>query len=304
MALVLGMGASAQRVYGPTNDSLYLGFYRDSIEMLERPTILIAPFYPDRYLSEIDRDIAEGTSYTFQHTRGFFRKGLDNALIIAAKEYNDYVNLHADDVVLNEDLDFLYRTVGVKVIPYEPPVVSSDKGFKRKLADTWIKLQTNVDQAPEPGTRIERGQIVAVRDERELITEARIINELVFDSLSPKYEADYFLFINELNLLNAAASQTSLEQEDYDRVVKVHFSVYDANGEELFSLIKRRYFHSSKNDLREIITDEILPLGYEVIHAMESYRFMQAGLTPLTEAEVELAKNHKGLKFPPLSKFK
>ena len=298
-AMVVG-----QSVYGPTNDSLYLGFYRDSIALLERPTIIISPFHPKRYISEIDHEIAKGTNYNFQHTRGFFRKGLDNALIIAAKEHNDYVNLHADDPVLNEDLDFLYKVVSVSVVPYEPPVIESDQGFKSKLASYWERIQTNVDPAPDPGTRIEQGQIVSVADHRELISKARVVNRLGFDSLAPKYEADYFIFINEINFFNAASNQQELESDRYNRLIKVHYSVYDKDGIELFSLVKKRYFSSYQNDLPSIITDEILPVGYDVIHSLDSYRFLQAGLTPLTESETEPARTKKGMKLPPLPKFK
>ena len=298
------ISAIGQSGYGPTNDSLYLGFYRDSIGMLERPNVIVVPFHPNRYLSEIDRYIAEGTNYTFQHTRGFFRKGLDNAILIGAKEHNDFVSMHADDPVVNEDLDFIYKVVSPSVEPYAPPVVLDDKGFKRKLTMYWTKIQTNVDQGPEPGTRVERGQIVSVADNRELITKARIYNEIVFDSLVPKYKGDYFLLVNELNLMNAAGSQRELESEDFNRLIKVHYSVFDKNGNELFSLVKKRYFSSYKNDLPAIITDEILPMGYDVMYALDSYRFLQAGLTPLTEAEVELAAARKSGNLSPLSKFK
>jgi hypothetical protein len=303
-AFLLSVMVFAQSPYGPTNDSLYLGFYRDSIAMLERPMIMVVPFHPKRYLSEIDRYIAEGTNYTFQHTRGFFRKGLDNAILIGAKEHNEFVSMHADDPVINEDLEFIYKMVATSVVPYEPPIVQEPKGFKKHLYKYWVKLQTNVEKEPEPGTRLENGQIVSVSDYRELITKARVINPLVFDSLAPKYKADFFLFVNELNLLNAASSQTQLELEKYDRVIKVHYSVYDAEGNELFSLIKKRYFSSLKNDLPTIIVEDILPAGQEVIFSLDSYRFLQAGLTPLTETEVEMAKGKKGIKLPPLSKFK
>ncbi|GAB5539558.1 MAG: hypothetical protein Salg2KO_16610 [Salibacteraceae bacterium] len=287
----------SQSVYGPTNDSLYLGFHRDSIALLDRPTILIAPFHPDRYMSEIDRYLAEGTNYTYQHTRGFFRKGLDNALIIGAGEFNDYVNLHADDPELNYDLDFLYKVVATKITPYEPPVIKVEQNFKGKLAQYWEKIQTNVEQEPDPGTRIERGQIVSVADHRELITKARIVNEIVFDSLGSKHHPDYYLLVNELNLFNAASSQQALEADDYNRLIKVHFTVFDKNGVELFSLIKKRYFKSTKNDLPTIIQEDILPLGYEVIYSLDSYRFLQSGLQPI---KLEEDKKSMGLNLPEL----
>ncbi|MEZ4720686.1 MAG: hypothetical protein R2813_02285 [Flavobacteriales bacterium] len=293
---LLSLQAAAQQ-YGPTNDSLYLGFRRDSIANLNRPTVLIAPFHPSRYLSEFDHDIAKGTNYTYQHTRGFFRKGLDNSILIAAKEFNNYVNLHADDPALNHDLDFVYKVVAPQVVPYEPPVIKEDQKFKARLANYWEKLQTNVEQAPDPGTRIEQGQIVSVADHRELITKANIFNPIIFDSLVPKHDVDYFLFINEMNMLNAAGNQQAYESDNYQRVIKVHYSVFDAQGNELFSLVKKRYFSSYQNDLPSIIKEEILPIGYEIMYSIDSYRFLKAGLEPI---KLEEDKKSLGLNLPEL----
>jgi len=286
LVLILGsLFGKAQLDYGPTNDSLYLGFYRDSIAALERPTLLIIPFHPDRYMSEIDADIARGTNYTYNHTRGFFRKGLDNAMIIGAKEFNDYVNLHADDPVLNMDLDFAYHLVKNPIKPYEAPVIEDDQGFKKRLANYWLKLQQEVEPKPEPGTRIEHGQIVSVEDRRELITKTKIINPILVDSLVPKYDADYVVFVNELGMYRAATDYRQFESDNYDRVIKAHITVFDHSGKELFSLIKKEWFSSLENDLPYIIKDHYLPLGYEIIYALDSYRFLQAGLHPVKEEE-------------------
>lgn len=304
LLLLLASGGYAQKTYGPTNDSLYLGFYRDSIKQIDRPNLLIVPFHPDRYMSEIDQDIAKGTSYTYQHTRGFFRKGLDNAIIIAAKEHNDNVNLHADDPVLNKDLDFVYKVTRNKVEPYTPPVILDDQGFKRRLAEYWLRLQGEIKEQKEPGTRIEEGQLVSVRDDRELITRTLIVNSLLTDSLTPKYNVDYYVIVNEINMMIASTDYRELQADDYGRIIKVHFTVLDKDGKELYSLIKKRTFSSRENDLESIIVDHLLPMGYEVIYSLDSYRFLQAGLTPLTETEVEIAKNRSKLNFTPLQKFK
>ncbi|GAB4382458.1 MAG: hypothetical protein Kow0075_14320 [Salibacteraceae bacterium] len=301
-ALLLIAYALPAQQYGPTNDTLYLGFHRDSIAMLRRPVIVIVPFAPNRYLSEIDREIAKGTAYTYQHTRGFFRKGMDNALIIAAKPHNVVVSMHADDADINKDLNMIYRMTGVRVEPYEPPSISDQAGFRLRLARYWEKLQTNIAPQPEPGTRIEEGMLVSVEDNRELITKTRIVNPMVFDSLSKKYEADYVLFVNEFNMIRGTSDQYKLMSDDYDRLAIIHYSVYDGEGNELFSLKKKRAFSSSQNNLEDIIRFELLPLGYDVIYTLDSYRFLKAGLTPVVIQE-NADKSASGGVFAPLRKL-
>jgi hypothetical protein len=72
--------------------------------------------------------------------------------------------------------------------------------------------------------------------------------------------------------------------------------VFDAEGNELYSLIKKRAFRSTENDLATIIRSHYLPLGYEIIYSLDSYRFLQAGLNPIKEEE----KKTMGLNLPDL----
>lgn len=297
LVIISALNVAAQETdYGPTNDSLYLGFHRDSIAMLEAPKLLIAPFHPDRYMSQFDHEIAKGTNYTYQHTRGFFRKGLDNAVVIAAKAHNDYVNLHADDPELNMDLDFLYKVTKNPIVPYVAPEIEDDKGFKKRLASYWVKLQSEMIEEPEPGTRVEKGQLVSHAETRELITKCKILNPILIDSLTPKYDVDYFVIVNELDMVSTSTDHRDYELDNYGRLIKVHFTVFDKEGNELYSLIKKRAFRSTENDLPTIIKSHYLPLGYEIIYSLDSYRFLQAGLSPIKEEE----KKTMGLNLPDL----
>jgi hypothetical protein len=303
-AVLVAIQMKSQTYYGPTNDSLYLGFRKDSIALLNRPKICVVPFHPDRYMSQVDQEIARGTAYTYQHTRGFFRKGLDNAIVIAAKPYNDVLNLHADDPALNMDLDFVYHLTKNPIVPYEAPIIDERHDFKKRLADYWIKLQGEIATQPEPGTRIEQGQLVSVPDQRELITKVKVINNKLTDSLSVKHEVDYYLFINELDILIGTTDQASLQSDDYNRLIKAHMTVLDKNGDELFSLIKRHYFPAYENELENIIRNHFLPLGYEVVYALDSYRFLQAGLVPIKEDEEVKSKGRSLRELAPLQKSK
>jgi hypothetical protein len=69
-------------------------------------------------------------------------------------------------------------------------------------------------------------------------------------------------------------------------------------------LIKKHQFSSQENDLPTILKQHFLPLGYEVMYALDSYRFLQAGLSPLTKKEVEKPQTKSQFKLPTLQKFK
>ena len=58
----------------------------------ENSRLLIFPFEPKLYMSDIDREVGEFNGLNFQEIRGYFRLGLDNALFLEAKTNYDVIS--------------------------------------------------------------------------------------------------------------------------------------------------------------------------------------------------------------------
>ena len=88
------------------------------------------------------------------------------------------------------------------------------------------------------------------------------------------------------------------------KITSALISVFDKDGNELFSLIKKEPFSSKENDLENVIRYHYLPLGYEIMYALDSYRFLQAGLKPIVEEEEKKSLGKNIRELAPLQKLK
>ncbi|MGD1847118.1 MAG: hypothetical protein ACFB10_17140 [Salibacteraceae bacterium] len=238
----------------------------DSVSLdpaVDRPTLMLIPFAPRMYRSDVDRDVAEASQLNFQQIRGFFRLGLDNALYIEADKTMQTVRMHADDPDINRDLYYIYKSINYDFVPVPAPEPdpSETKGVKGLVH----RIKPKEPAPQEGGTTLENGQIQTTPDEVERYMKTKVVNPNMFDFLGEKYQADYYLFINELDLLNAANDYRDFESDNFSRYIKVHYTIFDADGAVVASNTTGVYFSSIENDLREIITAHFPKLAALVI---------------------------------------
>lgn len=282
----------AQKHGEPITDSLfYLGYARDSIAALGTDRLMVVPFHPDRYMSEIDRQIGEAGGYNFQQVRGFWRKGLSNALVIAARQCSEPIDMHADKGDVNMDLDFIYKVMGYDYREYviERPE-PGEMEPRERLASSFQRAKEKLsreESGPAPGARIQEGQLVHVADTKEKMTVAKVYNPIIWDSLQPKYRPTRYLFVNELTLLNAPESPYALQSGSYSRAVSVHYTVFNQAGGEWYSDVEKVYFSSHQNDLRQIISEHFVIAGNNIVEKYNKKRFSLAGLKPVAFLPVE-----------------
>lgn len=241
----------------PRRDTL---FYPDINSRL-----LIIPFEPKLYRGEIDKDIGEYNGLNFQELRGYYRLGLDNALYLAAKDNYDVVRFHADDADINKDLYFVYRSTGYanRIVPKE------DEEEEKKVMKAYNKMVSKIkkeDEAPPPGTRMEQGQIQNVPDKNDKFMARTIVNENVLDYCEEKYMAGLFLFINQLDVVNApGVDWTQFAHDDYPRMIRVHYTIFSKDEVEIHSGVAVEYFSSQTKDIREIIANHFTKVAEQVI---------------------------------------
>ena len=242
----------------PRRDTL---FYPDINSKL-----LIFPFEPKLYRSEIDQEVGPANGLNFQELRGFYRLGLDNALYLAAKEQYDVIRFHADDAEINKDLYFVYKSMGYQNRDL-PPVEDENEG---KISKTYNKLVSKVSKAeeePEPGTRMDHGQLVNNPNSQSQFMVRTIVNENVLDYCEEKYMAGLFLFINQLDLLHApGVDWTQYSNDDYPRIIRVHYTIFNKSSQEGFSGLASTTFSSQTNDIREIISKHFTEVAAQIIN--------------------------------------
>ena len=213
---------------------------------LPAPSVIVIPYMPAMHLSDSDPDIAEES----QMDLGEMRKSLRNDLIASLNknfaEVYDVKSTHSDYVKSSDrDLDVIYHSL----------LFGSDSTYPSKYPRKFAVKDTSVSR---------------LKDASKLKPEKQYINVSIADAtllpdLSEKYKADYFIFINELDIKTRFDDCLNLALKIYRRDLKVHYTIFDRNGKQVYGDVAVSHFESNANDVKEIaaknfpkISDDIL----------------------------------------------
>ncbi len=233
--------------------------------------VLIIPFEPKMYISSADKDISMHTGLNHQQIRDNMRYGISDHMLRSVGGNLKAVSLlHLDTGSVAQDLNYIYNSIGYKYkdLPIED-VEQAKKAEEDSKAINKVKGQFNKlikkDEkatAEESGSRIKDGQIHTVRDNREKFMNTSIHNPNLLKTIGARYEADVFLFINELDIEEAAeGDRVGLSSLSYKRKVKMHYTIFDINGKEIHGGAAMVYMPAHTNDMNRIINGYFPKIG-------------------------------------------
>ena len=263
--LVLGAGAQENAFQKKGNVKSDQEVYNEGQSNYSK--VLIIPFDPKMYISSADKDISNRTGLTHQEIRNNMRYAISEHMRHAIGNGLKAVSLlHIDTADVGVDLGYIYNSIGYKYKPLPLDDIAQNKQNEEdakplnKLKGSFNKLIKHDDSAEKPneegGTRIKDGQIHSTVSYEEKFMNTSIHNPNLLKVLGQKYEADLFLFINELDIEAAAdGSRTGLSSLSYKRKVKVHYTIFDKDGKELHGGAAIIYMPSTTNDLNKIVNN-------------------------------------------------
>lgn len=201
--------------------------------------IMIVPFEPKLYLSEIDKKINDQTKWNFNQIRENFRHQLDKQLQLKLKSYGPVVSFYSDSAKMSKDLEYLYGATRLSFDPLDKP--------------------SSINSLPaKPTSGIKDGQVAV-----EMSSEKKFTNLLLTDKeallyLNKKYQADYFVFVNQLDIKNDKDSY-DITTDTYQRRLDVHFTILDKQGKLITSGIASSAFSSKENNPKKIVNTAFSP---------------------------------------------
>lgn len=201
----------------------------------ENYRVLLIPFKPLMYLSEIDKKIGTQQNMNFEQVRNTMRSGLDTKILTQLKTSNSTYSLLSDSAKNRKDLEMIYNAIGY----------SYDKLTPEGTA-------TNIPANPKESPKIKNGHLSVEMNDDAKFMNAKINNPKLLPYLNEKYKTDYFLFINELDIRNDMNSY-DITTDSYQRVVTVHYTIFDKSGKKLNAGIATSSFSSNVNDSKTII---------------------------------------------------
>jgi hypothetical protein len=194
--------------------------------------IMIIPFEPKLYLSEIDKKINAQTKWDFKQIRENFRHQLDKQLELKFKNYSSVISFYRDSVKMSKDLKYVYGATHISFDPLDKP--------------------SSINSLPTKTTGIKDGQVAVEINSEKKFTNIILTDKEALLYLNKKYQAEYFVFVNQLDIKNDVNSY-NITTDSYLRKVVVHYTILDKNGTLITAGIASSTFSSKEDNPKKIV---------------------------------------------------
>lgn len=213
-------------------------------------SVLVIPFEPKLYMSQIDKKVNEETKWSFNQIRNKFRSDLMFFISTELKKKFNTYSLLEDSVKTAKDLDYIYESIGYDYIA----VPENNNG----------KIKSGKEEEQNNGG-IKNGQLSTTMKNGKRFMNTKIIAPDMLSYLSNKYGANTFLFINELDIKNEPKAIVDMNSTDaFEREVTVHYTVVDASGNSINSGIATSRFSYNQNKPKAIITENFSKVSQQI----------------------------------------
>jgi hypothetical protein len=188
--------------------------------------VMLIPFDPKMYMSDIDRSINRETKLKFTEIRDQFRWGIDNQLYGQFKPTYSVISLLKDTVKTKKDIQFIYQSTGYKY------------------------TVTQGKEKTEEKTPITNGQLTLPHQGEEERYMRTVINQPgLLLAMNKKYGAELFVFVSEVDMKSVPAIDGTHGREAW-----VHFTVYDLEGKQVGGGLAKVPFDTDQNEPKKIVS--------------------------------------------------
>lgn len=194
--------------------------------------LMIVPFEPKLYMSEFDQKFNEQTKWTFNQIREYFRHQLDSQLKLKFQSIlSPVVSFYNDSIKTAQDLDYIYKSTTISFDLVDKPTAPTVENKKQ--------------------SGIKNGQIVVEISTDKKFTNIKTSNSELIPYLNKKYKAEYFVFINELDI-NSVPESYDMATDTYQREVVVHYTIIDKDSKLIMAGAATARFTSKENNPKKI----------------------------------------------------
>ena len=232
--------------------------FTDEAINLSQKSVLVVPFESKMYLSDINKALAENNNLSSDQIIQRFTAAIDQSIYYAFQEKCKISSFYGiEDTSVTEDLNYIYDNL---LLEYELVSVPEDKSKAEQLK---AKLKKKEDNSYQRG-QVNNGQIITTRDVRERYMKTVITDQKMLDSMHFKFDNDYFLFVNQLDIKNDYSDMIAVQQGSFDRVAQLHYTLYAKDGSILTTGISKTTFSKLQNDINKIISENFPILAYQI----------------------------------------
>ncbi len=223
---------------------------KEEPSVVKKTRILVIPWEPRMFncMSDISRAISKETSQKYAQIQESFRRGMVDQLKKSFGPSCNVVSLIDDTTKMAADLYYVYTHTTMSYTPVNFPLNPS------KADSAKLKQQSGV----------QKGQIAAQTDEAEKFMNAIVLTPNLLAYLKKKYNADYVLFLNEIDMENdlGADPTNMMGKTEFNRSVILHWTMFKTEDGKRVAMGKNRStFPSTTNSPKKIIESSFAVLS-------------------------------------------
>lgn len=210
--------------------------------------VMVIPFEPKLYMSEIDHKINTETKLNQKEIKEAFRKGINAELARALKQKYEVLDLLKDTTKYKKDIVNIYKNI---TFSYE------------KVPDQ-ANYKAPVEEKAKKDPTIKNGQILVESNTDARFMNAKVTGAALIPSLYAKYKTDLFLFINQLDVFSGQAAAASDISASTERTLTLHYTVFTVDAKEINSGTCGIKFTSDVNTPAKIISGYVSKIAAEI----------------------------------------
>lgn len=217
---------------------------------LQAQSIMLIPLEQNMIFNDSESEMQKDNEMKISDIRFMFQNAINtnlNAQIIDEKKMQTR-NLFLDSSKeVQRDLQLLYNSVSLGKADNPEFVQQQKKPFYVKIKEKVNRMKDDDEANTE--------EIGIVKDKPlEIFINANVRNKNTFTKLSQKYNTNYFVFVNQLELRTQYKSCLDRSVRLFERDYDLHYTVIDAEGNQVAGGVSTIHVNKNTNDVEEIVT--------------------------------------------------
>lgn len=234
--------------------------------------VLIVPFDPHLYFSDADDEIAEVSRIPRIKVREVFRRRLN--VLLAPRGYESIYLLGGKSKDTLSDLNKIYGSV-----TYNYQDVLYSDAYMKTLADEEEEKEptaSSADEKVKDWIKKTRDKLTDPQNDEQAHREkfkgkyfgVRVTDPRFFDYFDRKYSIDYYIFINQFEVITDYEHCLDRSVGNYKRYFIAHFSIFDKAGNQIAGNKFRVDYDSNSNDIHKICGDNMIKIADRVLREL------------------------------------
>lgn len=226
-------------------------------------TTIVVPFNPQLYNNQDSRMMCEKSEMTYGQLGNYVRTSFDSALTSYLKDSINVVNLISNTTTgTSSDVEKIYSVSKYSYTDRPEPL---EKKTKYDMMRSKIPARFKKPTPEEKKNGIKNGEVVSHKvDNSNRFMNVQFEDQEFINSVIMKYGAKYFLFINQFEILGDYSDPYKVAEKTYTRTIKVHYSIFSADGNFITGDFATGEFFAYENDIEEIAKKHFTPIAKKI----------------------------------------